>query len=60
MLWDRFYRLPGRGAYVCRNKECVSRLRTLKSLQKALRRNDAMIARQTIERMIEEIDTDKI
>ena len=55
VVWDISYRLPGRGAYVCKNKQCVSGLRAFKGLSGAFRKTDVKMRENIIEKMIREL-----
>ncbi len=55
VVCDISYRLPGRGAYVCKDKQCVSGLRIFKGLSGAFRKTDVKMGENLIENMIGEL-----
>ena len=53
--FDRVGKAPGRGAYVCRSKECLDRAVRQRQLERAL---ETKIDEQVFAQLMEEIDAD--
>ena len=53
VVWDKLYRLPGRGAYVCKSADCIARLASLKNFERVFRKKGIKIREETIELMTE-------
>ena len=53
--FDRVGKAPGRGAYVCRDQECLSKAVKQKQLERAL---ETKIEQQVFGQLMEEIDAD--
>ena len=53
--FDRMGKAPGRGAYVCRSKECLDRAVRQRQLERAL---ETKIDEQVFAQLMEEIDAD--
>ena len=53
--FDRVGKAPGRGAYVCRSKECLNRAVRQRQLERAL---ETKIDEQVFAQLMEEIDAD--
>ncbi len=53
IVWDRFYKLPGRGAYVCKNSHCITRLRSIKNLNRMFKKAKAELSENVIRQMLE-------
>ncbi|HIS95604.1 MAG TPA: YlxR family protein [Candidatus Ventricola gallistercoris] len=53
--FDRVGKAPGRGAYICKSKECLTKAVRQHQLERAL---EAKIDEAVFERLAEEIDAD--
>ena len=53
--FDRVGKAPGRGAYVCRSKECLDRAVRQRQLERAM---ETKIDEQVFAQLMEEIDAD--
>ena len=53
--FDRVGKAPGRGAYICRSKECLQRAMKQRQLERAL---ETQIAQEVYAQLMEEIDAD--
>ena len=53
--FDRVGKAPGRGAYICRSKECLQRAVKQRQLERAL---ETQIAQDVYAQLMEEIDAD--
>ncbi|HDM75490.1 MAG TPA: YlxR family protein [Deltaproteobacteria bacterium] len=53
VLWDEFYKLPGRGAYVCKSANCIIKLQNFRNLQKTFRKKTVELKKETIKSMME-------
>ena len=53
--FDRVGKAPGRGAYVCKSKECLDRAVRQRQLERAL---ETKIDEQVFAQLMEEIDAD--
>ncbi len=49
--WDKFNRLPGRGAYVCKHPDCIRGLEAMWNLQRFFRKSSAKLVKDTVEQM---------
>ena len=52
---DRVGKAPGRGAYICRSKECLQKAMKQRQLERAL---ETAIGQNVYEQLMEEIDAD--
>ena len=53
--FDRVGKAPGRGAYICRSKECLQKAVKQRQLERAL---ETQIAQDVYAQLMEEIDAD--
>ncbi len=53
--FDRVGKAPGRGAYICKTRECLDRAMKQKQLERAL---ETKIEAAVFEQLMEEIDAD--
>jgi len=53
--FDRVGKAPGRGAYICRSKECLEKAIKARQLERAL---ETKIEQAVFEQLMEEIDAD--
>ena len=53
--FDRVGKAPGRGAYICRSKECLDKAMKARQLERAL---ETKIEQQVFGQLMEEIDAD--
>ena len=53
--FDRVGQAPGRGAYICRSKECLQKAVKQRQLERAL---ETQIAQDVYAQLMEEIDAD--
>ena len=53
--FDRVGKAPGRGAYICRSKECLQKAIKQRQLERAL---ETQIAQEVYQQLMEEIDAD--
>ena len=53
--FDRVGKAPGRGAYICRSKECLDKAVKARQLERAL---ETKIEQQVFSQLMEEIDAD--
>ena len=53
--FDRVGKAPGRGAYVCRSKECLDKAMKARQLERAL---ETKIEQDVFSQLMEEIDAD--
>ena len=53
--FDRVGKAPGRGAYICRSKECLQKAVKQRQLERAL---ETQIAQDVYQQLMEEIDAD--
>ena len=53
--FDRVGKAPGRGAYICRSKECLQKAVKQRQLERAL---ETQIAQEVYQQLMEEIDAD--
>ena len=53
--FDRVGKAPGRGAYICRSKECLQKAMKQRQLERAL---ETAIGQNVFEQLMEEIDAD--
>ena len=53
--FDRVGKAPGRGAYICRSKECLQKAMKQRQLERAL---ETQIAQDVYQQLMEEIDAD--
>lgn len=53
ITWDRFQKMPGRGAYVCPNPNCIRKLRTNGNLQHRFRRKKTICSQTLLTSMID-------
>ena len=53
--FDRVGKAPGRGAYICRSKECLQKAMKQRQLERAL---ETQIAQEVYQQLMEEIDAD--
>ncbi|MBR5289114.1 MAG: YlxR family protein [Clostridia bacterium] len=53
--FDRVGKAPGRGAYICRSRECLDKAMKQKQLERAL---ETKIEAAVFEQLMEEIDAD--
>ncbi|MGN0995403.1 MAG: RNase P modulator RnpM [Candidatus Ventricola sp.] len=53
--FDRVGKAPGRGAYICRSRECLDRAVRQRQLERAL---ETRIDEQVFSQLMEEIDAD--
>ena len=54
--FDRVGKAQGRGAYICRSKECLQKAMKQRQLERAL---ETQIAQEVYQQLMEEIDADR-